>query len=166
MPGPASFPWKTPRAGATAAYVRERLASEAKELVLIRVLGRRSRADAAAELADIARDLYRRMAHNRKSLKLVDRCALDHPELAAAWFDEGRWAQHAALMRYLERRIAEGVLRSVTSIAIAARLVLETIAFWAVHRHWDPSPQPLVEEEVEPTLVELVLHGLDKESSS
>ncbi len=69
-------------------------------------------------------------------------------------------------MRYLERRIAEGVLRSVTSIAIAARLVLETIAFWAVHRHWDPSPQPLVEEEVEPTLVELVLHGLDKESSS
>jgi hypothetical protein len=105
------------------------------------------------------------MARNRKSLKLVDRCALDHPELAAAWFDEGRWAQHAALMRYLERRIAEGVLRPVTSVSIAARLVLETIAFWAVHRHWDPSPQPLVEEQVEPTLVELVLHGLDKESS-
>jgi len=35
VPGPSSFPWKTPRAGATVAYVRERLASEAKELVLI-----------------------------------------------------------------------------------------------------------------------------------
>lgn len=161
VPGPASLPWKTPRAGATVAHVRERLASEAQELVLLRVLGRRSRGDAAAELADIARDLYRRMARNRKSLKLVDRCALDHPELAAAWFEEGRWAQHAALMRYLERRIADGVLRPVRSIAIAARFVLETIAFWAVHRHWDPSPQPLVEEEVESTLVELVLHGFE-----
>jgi len=163
-PSPASLPWRTPREGATAAYVRERLASESRELVLVGALARRCRGSAAAELAEIVGDLYRRMARNRKSLKLVDRCAADHPSLATAWFGEGRWAQHAALVHYLERRIAEGVLRPVTSVAIAARFVLETIAFWAVHRHWDPSPQPLVEHEVEPTLVELVLHGLDKES--
>jgi len=163
-PSPASLPWRAPPLGATAAYVRERLATESRELVLVRALGRRCRGSAAAELAGIARDLYRRMTRSRKSLKLVDRCAVDHPSLAAAWFDRGRWAQHAALSCYLDRRIPAGALRPVTSVAIAARFVLETIAFWAVHRHWDPAPQPLVEDEVEPTLVELVLHGLVKES--
>ncbi|WP_438035607.1 TetR/AcrR family transcriptional regulator [Sorangium sp. So ce204] len=164
-PDPAALPWRTPGQGATVAYIRERLVSESSELVLLQALGRPCPGDAAAEFADIARDLYRRLARNRRSLKLVDRCALDHPELAAAWFNEGRWAQHAALAHYLERRIAEGALRPVTNVSIAARFVLETIAFWAVHRHWDPSPQPLVEEEVEATINELVFHGLAKESS-
>ena len=164
-PSPPTLPWKTRGEHATVAYVRERLASEASELVLIRALGRPRPASASAELSEIVRDLYRRMARNRKRLKLVDRCALDHPELAAVWFHEGRWAQHAALAHYFQRRITEGALRPVTSASIAARFVLETIAFWAIHRHWDPSPQPLVEEEVEPTLVELVLHGFEKSSS-
>jgi AcrR family transcriptional regulator len=164
-PSPASLPWRTPDQGATVAHLRERLALEASELVLLQALGRPCSGDAAAELAEIGRDLYRRMARNRRSLKLVDRCASDYPELAAAWFGEGRWAQHGALALYLERRIAEGALRPVTSVSIAARFVLETFAFWAVHRHRDPSPQPLVEDEVETTIVELMLHGLEKESS-
>lgn len=164
-PGTSVLPWKTPHEGATAAYVRERLTTEAGELLLVRALGRRRSGNTGAELADIVRDLYRRMARNRRSLKLIDRCALDHPELAAAWFDEGRWAQHTALALYLEGKIAERLLLPVTSVPIAARFVLETIAFWAIHRHWDPAPQPLLEEDVEPTLVELVLHGLVKEPS-
>ncbi len=164
-PSPASLPWRTPSEGRTVAYVRERLASESSELVLAAALRRPCPGNAAAELADIARDLYRRMARSRRTLKLIDRCALDRPKLAAVWFDEGRWAQHAALAHFLERCIGKGALRPVTSVSIAARFVLETIAFWAIHRHWDPSPQPLVEEEVETTLVELVLHGLEKESS-
>jgi AcrR family transcriptional regulator len=164
-PVPTSLPWPTPRQGATVAYVRERLADQSRELVLVAALQRPSPANAAAEFTEIVRDLYRRMAQNRKSLKLVDRCALDHPELADVWFDEGRWAQHTALVRYIEQRVAEGALRSVTNGSIAARFVLEAIAFWAVHRHWDPSPQTLVEKDVETTLVELLLHGLEKESS-
>jgi hypothetical protein len=87
------------------------------------------------------------------------------PELAAVWFDEGRWAQHAALAHYLDRRIAEGSLRPVPSTAVAARALLELIAFWAVHRHWDPSPQRVAEEDVRGTVVALALHGLVKESS-
>src|SRR4030067_482732 len=56
------------------------------------------------ELEHIVRDLYRRMARNRRALKLVDRCAVDHPELAAVWFEEGRWGQVALIGGYIEAR--------------------------------------------------------------
>lgn len=161
-PDAETLPWKTPEPGATVSFVRARLASESSELALVAALGRPSPGDAGPEFAEITRDLYRRMARHRRSLKLVDRCALDYPELAAIWFGEGRWAQHAALAHYLESRITGGALRFVTSVPIAARFVIETIAFWAVHRHWDPSPQPVAEELVESSLVDLVLHGLAK----
>jgi hypothetical protein len=47
-------------------------------------------------------------------------------------------------------------------VHVAARLVLETIAFWAVHRHWDPSPQEVAEAEVQATVIDVMLHGLLK----
>ncbi len=145
------------------AIVRKRLASEVGGLELLAALGRAAPKDVTRELGDIIRDLYRRMERNRRAIKLVDRCSLDHPELAALWFGQGRWAQHAALVSYLEQRAASGQLRSLPSTSVAARLVIETIAFWAVHRHWDPSPQNVSEEEVEQTLVQFLLQGLTKE---
>jgi AcrR family transcriptional regulator len=163
LPDTSALPLATPAPGSTAASVRARLAAEAHDLELVAALGRKSPRDAAAELAGIVRDLYLRMERNRRSIKLVDRCALDQPELAAVWFDEGRWTYHAALVQYLEQRIAQGLLRSVSSTAVAARMVLETIAFWAVHRHWDPSPQQVSEHDVQTTIVEMIVHGLVEE---
>ena len=93
------------------AIVSNRLASEVGGLELLAALGRTPPRDASGELAAIIRDLYRRMERNRRAIKLVDRCSLDHPELAAVWFGQGRWAQHAALVSYLEQRIAKGLLR-------------------------------------------------------
>jgi hypothetical protein len=104
------------------------------------------------------------MSRNRNGIKLVDRCAQDQPELAAVWFGQGRWGQHAALVAYLEQRIGKGLLRPVPNVQLAARAVLESIAFWAVHRHWDPSPQAVEESDVESTLLAITLHGLAKET--
>jgi len=163
LPDASALPLATPAPGSTAATVRARLAAEAQDLELVAALGRKKPRDAAAELAGIVRDLYLRMERNRRSIKLVDRCALDQRELAAVWFDEGRWMHHAALVQYLEQRSAQGLLRSMPSTAVAARMVLETIAFWAVHRHWDPSPQQVSEDDVQTTIVELILHAFIEE---
>ena len=51
------------------------------------------------------------------------------------------------------------------STSVAARLLLETVAFWAVHRHWDPSPQDVPEADVEATLSQTILYGFTKEIS-
>jgi AcrR family transcriptional regulator len=164
LPDRSALPLLTPKAGTTVASVQARLMKEVRDLELFAALARERPADPAAELGRIVRDLYVRMSRNRWGIKLVDRCAQDQPELAAVWFGQGRWGQHAALVQYLEMRSAKGLLRRTPSTHVAARAVLETVAFWAVHRHWDPSPQEVAEEDVQAAVVDLVLHGLLKES--
>jgi AcrR family transcriptional regulator len=160
LPDPGVLPLRTPKPGSTVASVQARLLKEVRDLELLAALGRQSPVDPGTELSSIIRDLYLRMSRNRRGIKLVDRCAQDQPELAAVWFGQGRSGQHTALVQYLEMRASKGLLRRPRSPQVAARAVLETIAFWAVHRHWDPSPQQMAEADVETAVVDLILHGL------
>jgi AcrR family transcriptional regulator len=163
-PAASALPLRTPAAGSTVDYVRERLTREALELELVLALSRpKGSRIKEGELEGIVRDLYRRMAKNRRALKLVDRCAVDHPQLAAVWFDQGRWSQVALLESYLERRIAQGRLRAVPNVALAARMMLETIASWAIHMPWDPSPRPVAEDAAENAVVDMLVHAYRKE---
>ncbi len=160
LPSPESLPLQTPPPGATLAKLRLRLVEGAQDLELAAALIRERPSDPAAEISAIVHDLYRRLDHNRRTIKIVDRCAVDQPELAALWFGEGRWMQQRALVQYLECRISEGLLRRLPNTEVAARVMLETIVFWAVHREWDPEPQKVNEDEIPSVLVDLLLHGL------
>lgn len=163
LPEPSALPLRTPEPGSTVASVEARLIKEVRDLELLAALTRAPPRDPAAELAAIVQDLYGRMSRNRWGIKLVDRCAHDQPELAAVWFGRGRSGQQAALAQYLELRSAVGLLRRPPNLHVAARAILETLAFWAVHRHWDPSPQEVAEKDVQATIVDLIQHGLAKE---
>lgn len=165
LPEPSTLPVRTPKPGATLEAMRSRLAAEAGDLELLTALMRPKPMDAAVELTAVVRDLYARMHRNRQAIKLVDRCALDQPDLAKVWFGEGRWAQHGAFVAYIDQRIGQGHFRAVPSTQVAARTLLETLAFWAVHRHWDPSPQEVTEEAVQTTIVDLAVQSLVKEPS-
>src|SRR5262249_6496692 len=116
VPPLTAFPLPTPPPGSTARHVRERLEEEVRTLELGAALARS--APEPAEFERVVRDLFRRMSRNRRALKLIDRCAVDHPELAAVWFEEGRWGQVALLSAYLERGIAGRHLRAVPSIPL------------------------------------------------
>src|SRR5262245_23225747 len=77
-PPPAELPVRTPAPGATIAYIRQRLAAETKDMVLLQIVGRRRAiADARAELSAVVSDIYRRLARNRLAVKLIDRCAAE-----------------------------------------------------------------------------------------
>lgn len=137
---------------------------ESRKLELVAALSRPKGSRAKADEFDgVVRDLYRCMFRNRRAVKLVDRCAVDHPELAAVWFEQGRWEQVSLLTKYFESRIAVGHLRSVPNPALAARMVLETIATWAIHMPWDPSPRPFADDEVENAVVETLVRAHVKE---
>ena len=41
--------------------------------------------------------------------------------------------------------------------------MLETLVFWAVHRHWDPSPQALDEASARRTVLAFLIRALVKE---
>ena len=161
LPTQSDLPLTTPAAGATVAYVRERLAGAASNMALARVVGGALVIrDIQRELETIFSDLYQLLSQNRVAVKLVDRCAPDYPELAQIWFGEGRWAQHQLLVEWLGKRSAKGRLRSVPNPEIVARTILETIAFWAMHRHFDPSPQSVSDADAERAVIDLLSNGL------
>jgi AcrR family transcriptional regulator len=156
---PEALPVRTPPPGATLEEVRKRVAENGLPL-LAEALARRRVADVRAELEAIVRELYQVLSRHRVGIKLLDRCSQDHPELAAAWYGTGREGALALLRRYLEDRIRRGRLAPVDDPAVTARIVLETAVFWAVHRHWDASPQAVDEQVAERAVVGFVVRAL------
>lgn len=160
---PPTMPVPTPPPGATLDYVRDRLAREAALPVLAAAVARRRVTDVRGELAAIVGELYDVLARNRRGLKLIDRSARDVPELAAVWFTGARGGLLELLSQYLEARFRRHLLRPVPDLAAAARLVLELIVFWAVHRHWDAHPEAIAEPVARATVIRFVTGALTEE---
>jgi AcrR family transcriptional regulator len=156
---PPELPVKSPPPGATIRYIVDRLAAGQVMPALAEALagGRRSARD---ELAAIAGDIYDALTRNRVGIKLVDRSARDIPELGQIWFGGGRGFLVETLSHYLSERIRARRLRAPVDVGIAARFIVETCAFWAVHRHWDAARQDLPEERVRAAVVDLVTASL------
>jgi AcrR family transcriptional regulator len=156
---PEVLPVPTPAPGATLEEVYKRVA-EAGMPVLAEALVRTRVTDVRAEIEAIVHELYGLLARHRVGIKLLDRCSKDHPELAAVWFSSGRVGTQALLRQSLEDRIRRRRIAPVSDVAVTARIVLETAVFWAIHRHWDPSPQAVDEQTAERAVVEFVLRAL------
>lgn len=161
LPAVSQLPLQHPAPGQTVAYVRHRVAAESADMVLVHVItGKRVFRDAGGELEAVLSDLYRRIARNRLALKLVDSCAADYPDLAQAWFLEGRPAQVQLLSELLKSRGTKKRYRRVDEPELVARTLIEAVAFWALHRHFDPSPQATDDATAERALLDLVTQGL------
>ncbi len=163
MTTPRALPLPTPRPGETLRHVRNRVAKQQPLRALLAALGRKRVRDPRAELTEIVREIYQTLSANRCAIKLMDRSAQFHPELAAVWFSGARGAIMEALEKYLESRIRMKLLSPVPDTRVAARVLLETIVTWAVHRHWDPSPQEIDDQVAEDTVVQFLVGGLTKE---
>lgn len=160
---PTTLPIPTPARGRTLRYVQERLARDPASPTLLAALSRDRTHARPEDLARILREVLQAMTRNRIGIKLVDRCAAEYPELAEVWFGRGRGALLSQLTTYLERGIRRRRFRPVADPAVAARLVIEMLVFWAVHRHWDPAPQPVDPGRVEETVVQMLLGALVRE---
>jgi AcrR family transcriptional regulator len=159
---PPTLPLPTPKPGTTLRHVRTRLAGQPPLPTLVTALSRQRVADPRAELTEIVREIYHTLSQNRRAIKLMDRSAQFHPELAATWFKGARGTLVDALSEYLARRIRRKLFRPVPDTAVAARVIMETIVTWAVHRHWDPSPQVIDDQVAEDTVVQFIVGGLMK----
>ncbi len=166
LPPLAHLPLPTPAPGSTLEYIRERLARNQTLPALTAALARQRVKDARAELTTILRELYDTLARNRYGIKLLDRSAQDLPELAALWFDTARGGLIATFTHYLKTRMDRKLLRPLLDAAVAARLIIETIAFWAVHRHWDPRPQVVDDTVARDTVIQFLLNALTMKEDS
>jgi AcrR family transcriptional regulator len=160
---PDELPLRTPPPEATLAAVERRLAEEGALPALTTALSRSRVTDARAELQAVLGELYDALARHRTGIKLLDRCALDYPELAKIWYRAGREGALSLLSRYLEDRTRRGKLRRFEDGGVCARILLETLVFWAVHRHWDPSPQAVDESSARRTSIAFLTSALVKD---
>jgi AcrR family transcriptional regulator len=161
-PGPIAapdrLPLPTPRPGELEARLRERLDASFRLARLDAALARRRVVDARGELDGILREFWELVVRTRGPIAVVERSALDLPDLFAIWFVGARRAFFGRVTRYVERRARSGHFRPVADPAVAARLLIEGVVFFARHRHGDPDPGLLpaddaVREVVIPMLV-------------
>lgn len=163
MPGqPISglqLPVPTPKPGATVRFLRETFQREGRIESLESALKGDAVNDAKHEFEGIVRELFSRVARFHVGMKLLDRSALDWPQLANLWSGQLRATLVEHLATYLQRRSDSGLLRPVPSPQAAARLIIETIAFFAMHRHYDPYPTPMDEKTAEDTVADTLVHA-------
>jgi hypothetical protein len=92
---------------------------------------------------------------------VIERSALELPELFAIYFLETRRGLLERLARYVERRARAGQLRALAEPVVAARWIVESVTWFARHRHGDADPAGLPgDDALRAQVVALVVAGL------
>jgi AcrR family transcriptional regulator len=164
-PGPVAAPERlpvpTPAPGVTEKRLREAIGRALQLPELDAALARRRVADPRAELAGIVGELYERMAGSRVPATVVERSALELPALFEIFFLEARRGLFQRLARYVERRARAGHFRPVAEPGVAARWLVETVTWFARHRHGDPDPAGIPDDDaVREQVTALLVAGL------
>src|SRR5262245_649103 len=115
--------------------------------------------DARLELEGIIRELYLRIHKTREPAAVLERSAIDQPDLFSLFFVQTRRRLLERLTAYLRRRIERGYFNPVTDPATAVRFLLEAVVFFARHRYSDPDLQPGDDEVVRETIVQLLVRS-------
>ena len=169
-PLPSELPVPTPEPRSVVEHVRERLARGGGTPRLIQALGRTRVDDPAAELEELVRELHRFLSENADGIRLIERSAIDRPDLAELYFGKARAGLIERWERYIESRVARGLFRPVPDVEIAARLVIETVAWFGWHRRGDPDGEKyddaLAEDTVATFLVRALTDGAGRDRPS
>jgi len=165
LAAPEELPVPTPAPNATLAMVRSHVEHWVAAPLLEQALERERASDPGGELEAILRTVYAGAEARRTAADLLERSALDLPDLAALWFGEVRKSHFERLARYIRKRMEAGQLRNLPDARVAARIVIETVVFFARHRHRDPF-EKLDDDASRETVVRFVLAALGAQPAS
>jgi AcrR family transcriptional regulator len=157
---PEELPVRTPSRSSLLKRIEEQIENTFSLPRLDAALKKHQPSDAQSELEEIVRELYLRMHKTREPATVLERSAIDQPDLFALFFVQTRRRLLERLTTYLRRRIERGYFPSVIDPATAARFLLEAVAFFARHRYGDPDLQPGDDEVVRETIVQLLVRSL------
>jgi AcrR family transcriptional regulator len=160
MPAGADFPLKPPSLAQMIRQVRQFVAAEVPFGSLAAALREAVHDDPAAELEAIARELFSLETQTREAADMMERSARELPELAELLNNGLRRPVLAALTSYLQARADAGLLRATPDTAATACLVLETLTWFARHRHGHPHGAAIPDSLAEQTAVDALVHAL------
>jgi len=137
------LPVPTPEEGTTLDFVRELMDTTGFFAPLDVALRGEPTGSVREELTEIIDALYDTLAQRRGVIRLIGASAKDLPELGELWYGFARGGLNRRLASYLSRRSTDGHLRPMPDPACAARLITETVFWFAVARTYDPMPDPI-----------------------
>lgn len=137
---PKRLPIRAPSPATRRKRLRRQLTAAFRMPALDAALARRRIADARAELEAVTRELYDQVARARRPMMVVERSALDMPELFQIYFVELRRDFFARFAAYVARRQKSGHFRRGVDPRVAARFAIESIVYFARHRFGDQDP--------------------------
>ncbi len=161
----ADLPLPTPDRDELLARVAKRMDVAAGLPVLSSAAKRRSTRDARAELMAVLDELWDVTVRTRLAADMLERSARDWPELSRVFYEGVRREILRMLARYVERRAASGAFRRVDDPAIAARLVVETVTWFARHRLGDPDSADVDDARARRTVLAMLAASLLSEGS-
>ena len=150
-----------PIAGPVRAELVSRLEATLTEHVRVpaleRALGVPFRSDQlSAQLDGIVGQLFDLIASTRVGADVMEKSAREAPDLATLFYLHVRVRLLRQLVGYFQMVDDAGHLPSPVTPEYAARFVLETVTWWARHRHRDPDPPKVDEPQARRVAVALV----------
>jgi AcrR family transcriptional regulator len=157
---PAGFPLPAPSLADMIAQARELVAAAVPFGALAEALRMTDTEDPAGELERIIREMFSLEELTAQAADMIERSARELPELADLLNTGLRRPVLDALTQYLDGRAKTGKLRGTPDTAATARLVLETLTWFARHRHADPQGAAIPPALAQETAVDALLHAL------
>ena len=159
-PLPEQLPVPTPPLTDTLAVVEAGLRHQGRAPALKAAAESDPPADIRAELASIVSEYYDIVSRLRRALRVIESCAKDIPALDELYFGRRRRGQIDLLTRYIQRRTAEGRLATMPDPAIAARIVNESVAWFAWKRLEGHDATTFDDELAKRTVIEFACNAL------
>ena len=120
--------------------------------------------DGVRELEAVLREVWAWQSGHWEAIELIEKCARDWPELHALFYADFRQGLLELGTGLLERRMSDGHLRRLPDAAVALRVIAESIAFFAMHRHIRPYSAGLDEETCRETVIAVLTAGFAPEA--
>lgn len=125
--------------------------------IIVHAIGKKNVRDARGEFETIIRSLFTTLASYRQGITISLQSSLSWPEHAI--FYTGVVKDFlVTLTTYLNQRIKSGQMRKVPNVDASARFILETVAWFAVHRHRALYQTDIDEQEAEEVVVDALLN--------
>jgi AcrR family transcriptional regulator len=154
------LPLSSPSFEVTLKEIREHIEDATPPPALRAALQRRRVRDPGAELEEIIRELFVLTALTRQATDMIERSARELQSLAELVDVVLRRPLLEAMTAYLSARMRARHLRATPDAAATARLVVETVTWFARHRLHDPDGAAISDTLAEETVVDVLLHAL------
>lgn len=150
------FPLPEDEPGRNLVLMREQLPSLFNFPALNKALQEPAPKDPAGELSLILAEIYDVLHGYRCGLKLIEKSALDWPELTDFLYLDFRRLLMNELKRYIETRTSEKAFGPVESAEAGARLLLNGLLSFAVHNQFEIYPDSFDDADGRETVIRLL----------